>query len=255
MDREGEILHSPERVDLQTFLRGRSNLEGKKHKEKSVKIQIEKEKEKAKRSRPDTADTAKTAESGTSTSSRRKKGKRRKKQHAELKAQIEEKKDELRELLGRLRKLKEDENHGVDATAMAPTLANRPQADESVCQMQQPIEKITLSYILNGRAGKFTKDLSVLTLSDLEEGLLPLDDDQQKSKDEMNRKKANFKHCKFGATSCWAPKAASVVGTNLLTKLKKKAKIVDELDAFFESKQCAFSQQALRILTMYTSLP
>eukprot|EP00985_Skeletonema_marinoi_P010359 scaffold4870_cov128-Skeletonema_marinoi.AAC.2 len=234
--------------ELQEFLRGRNDDDKKNQKNKKAKLQKVTEREDAKRSRPGTAksaDTTKSGESGTSTSSK-KKGKRRKRQQTELKEKIKEKKKELVELIEQLCKMKEDEAWDcprVDATE------NRPQADEEAPQMTATAQ--TLSYVLNGKAGKFTKDLRVVTLGDLEEGLLHLDEDKQNSKAEATRKKTNLKPFNYGATSCWVPAGAAVIGKKDLTKLNQKAEIVKKLDSFFSSNQSAFSPQALRILTMF----
>ena len=234
--------------ELQEFLRGRNNDDKKNQKNKKAKLQKVTEADNAKRSRPGTAksaDTTKSGESGTSTSSK-KKGKRRKRQQTELKENIKEKKKELVELLEQLRKMKEYEAGDcprVDATE------NRQQADEEAPQMTATAQ--TLSYVLNGKAGKFTKDLRVVTLGDLEEGLLHLDEDKQNSKAEATRKKTNLKPFNYGATSCWVPAGAAVIGKKDLTKLNQKAEIVKKLDSFFSSNQSAFSPQALRILTMF----
>ena len=142
-----------------------------------------------------------------------------------MKEKIKEKKKELVELLEQLRKMKEDEAGDcprVDATE------NRPQADEDAPQMAATAQ--TLSYVLNGKAGKFTKDLRVVTLGDLEEGLLHLDEDKQNSKAEATRKKTNLKPVNYGATSCWIPAGAAVIGKKDLTKLNQKAEIVKRGD-------------------------
>eukprot|EP00984_Skeletonema_dohrnii_P024558 scaffold13695_cov129-Skeletonema_dohrnii-CCMP3373.AAC.1 len=213
--------------ELQEFLRER-NANEKDQKNKKAKLQKVAEREDAKRSRPGTAksaDTTKSGESGTSTSSK-KKGKRRKRQQTELKEKIKEKKKELVELIEQLRKMKEDEAGDcprVDATE------NRPQADEDAPQMAATAQ----------------------TLSDLEEGLLHLDEDKQNSRAEATRKKTNLKPVNYGATSCWVPAGAAVIGKKDLTKLNQKAEIVKKLDSFFSSNQSAFSPQALRILTMF----
>lgn len=163
-----------------------------------------------------------------------------------MKEKIKEKKKELVQLVEQLRKLKQDETGDcprVDATK------DRPQADEDVPQMAVTAQ--TTSYVLNERAGKFTKDLRVVTISDFEEGLLHLDEDERHSKAEATRKKTNLKPDKYGATSCWVPAGATIIGKSDLTKLNQKAEIVKKLDSFFSSNRSSFSSRALCILTMF----
>jgi hypothetical protein len=239
------------RDQLTKFLRERKGAEAQLKKcnaKKAQKSKLEKEKEdNAKRSRPGTAksvsrpgtaksaDSAKSKESGSSPS--KKKGKRRKTpQYTELKAEIEKMRAEMAKLVHELLDKGKEDN-----------LENAPQMSAS---MQQQRQTQTLSYILNGRVGKFTKDLSVLTLKDLEDGLLPLDENEN---DIAARtcKKTELKQQKYGATTIWVPAAATVIGKNKLSTMQQQIKIVKKLQGLFSSEQCSFSQQALRIMTMF----
>jgi hypothetical protein len=80
----------------------------------------------------------------------------------------------------------------------------------------------------------------VLTLKDLEDGLLPLEENEI-DKAERTREKTNLKQQKYGATTFWVPAAATVIGKNVLTTMKKRSEIVKKLmDLFsFEQSPCS----------------
>ena len=219
--------------DLAEFLRGRKEKAEEKQKDKKQKKDKEKaklkegeekkEEELAKRNRPDTAksmDTARSEESSASSTTWR--GKRRKKEasqeHEQMRDQIKKKKGELEALVRDLRDKLEDEE-----------MNDLPQADEEI--RRQPSKQQNLNYILNGRAGQIiAEDLSVITILDLEDGLLELNKDQEGNKAESTREKTNLHKESYGATSVWVPSAVTLVSKGYFSILKRGRKSVGHGD-------------------------
>ena len=240
--------------DLAEFLRGRKEKAEEKQKDKKQKKDKEKaklkegeekkEEELAKRNRPDTAKSMDTARSGeSSASSTTWRGKRRKKEasqeHEQMRDQIKKKKGELEALVRDLRDKLEDEE-----------MNDLPQVDEEI--RRQPSKQQNLNYILNGRAGQIiAEDLSVITILDLEDGLLELNKDQEGNKAESTREKTNLHKESYGATSVWVPSAVTLVSKGYLNILKKRSTIVKKLEDLFSFEQSSFSREALRIMTMF----
>jgi len=71
-----------------------------------------------------------------------------------------------------------------------------------------------------------------LTRKDLEDGLLPLEENENDIA-ARTREKTQLKQQKYGATTVWVPAAATVIGKHVLTTMQQQIEIVKKLRGLF----------------------
>ncbi len=156
-------------------------------------------------------------------------------EYKQLKAEILQRVDELRQL-------HEDLEKGQGAGATMENIDNYDVSDLS----DSPI------YIIrNGRVMQVDPSTKALFAHELNDNLEGVDDEvNTRAKEELRRKKGYVK-VRYGASYCWIPRGASITGTSWLTKLQRAAKIKKKLDDIFSGERCTLSREAMIILAAF----
>mmetsp|Transcript_31076 Transcript_31076/g.74102 ORF Transcript_31076/g.74102 Transcript_31076/m.74102 type:complete len:1200 (+) Transcript_31076:150-3749(+) len=125
----------------------------------------------------------------------------------------------------------------------------RKEADDAVGEDDK--SRPNLFYTLFGRAGKLCcGEDGAVSIQDLRDNLEP----PNKNETETNRRhrfeRGHVLHG-FGASQYWVPAGATGIASNHLTRITNQSKMIDRLKNLFKGMQCRFSDEAMRILTIF----
>ena len=165
--------------------------------------------------------------------------------------------EQMEELRRQMRVLTERRETNEAATARAISPENNTVivgSNENTNGSAKPYaitETTTIRFIVDGRVGQVTTKNGILFIDDLEKALQPLPAIIDNERCENIRRRRKQEKARYGSNLCWIPKGTALIEKGYLTKLRKSAVIVKELQDLFSGEKCCFSQESLSIMAAF----